>query len=287
MLKKFTLSLVFISASVIVYDANYNNAHTNGSGAPAGRTGSPGDNNSTCNTGCHSGPSVTDQIATITSDVPVTGYAPGTTYNITLTATKAGVSEFGFEISPQDASGNKLGSFVTPLPSGTQFANPNTGGANKYVTHTSSGTAGSGTKTWTLQWTAPTDGTGTVTFYGAFNFTNSNNNNGGDVIKNATLAINENSSIGINETATDGAFIVFPNPANEVINISFYLYESVAVTAEVFDISGRLVKRETTGNLSPGRHEIKFNAHNTMQPGVYFICLHDGTKVYTRKVVVN
>lgn len=288
MLKKFTLSLVFISILVIVYDANYNNAHTNGSGAPSGRTGSPGDG-VTCNSGsCHSGPAVTDQAATITSDVPVGGYVPGTTYNITATATKAGVIEFGFQLSPQNASGTKLGSFVTPLPAGTQFANPNTGLANKYVTHTSSGTAGTGTKTWTVQWTAPAPGTGTVTFYGAFNFTNSGNNSSGDVIKTTTLVITENTTVGINEA--DGGsegFVVFPNPANEIINVSFYLSEAASVTAEIFDINGRIVKRTENVNLYPGRHELKFNAHDTMETGLYFIRLNDGKNLYTQKVVVK
>jgi hypothetical protein len=287
MLKKFTLALVIISALVIVYDANYNNAHTNGNGAPAGRTGSPGDG-VTCNNGsCHSGPAVTDQVATITSDVPVGGYVPGTTYNITATATKSGVVEFGFQLSPQNASGTKLGEFVTPLPAGTQFANPNTGLANKYVTHTGSGTAGTDTKTWTVQWTAPAQGTGTVTFYGAFNFTNSMNNSSGDVIKNATLDITENSTIGIDETVVQGGFDVFPNPANDIVNVSFYLYEMTSVSAEIFDINGRLVKQNTTENLHPGRHELTFNTHHDMEAGVYFIRLNDGKSVYSKKVVVK
>ncbi len=287
MIKKFTLSLVFIYALVIVYDANYNNAHTNGSGAPAGRTGSPGDG-VTCNNGsCHSGAAPTDQVASITSDVPVGGYVPGTTYNITATASKQGVIEFGFQLSPQNASGTKLGAFATPLPAGTQFANPNTGMANKYVTHTSSGTAGTNTKTWTVRWPAPTAGPGTVTFYGAFNFTNSMNNSSGDVIKNASLDITENTSTGIDETIVQGGFDVFPNPANDIVNVSFYLYEMTNVNAEIFDINGRLVKQTTTENLHPGRHELTFNAHGDMEAGLYFIRLNDGKNVYSKKVVVK
>lgn len=288
MLKKFTLSLVFISALVIVYDANYNNAHTSGSGAVSGRTGSPGDG-ATCNTGsCHSGAAPTDQVATITSDVPVDGYVPGATYNITATASKAGVVKFGFQLSPQNASGTKLGEFVTPLPAGTQFANPNTGLANKYVTHTGTGTAGTDTKIWTVEWTAPAQGTGTVTFYGAFNYTNSGNNSSGDVIKTTSLNIAENTSIGINEADSGNeGFIVCPNPANELINVSFFLYEMTNVSAEIFDINGRLVKQTVTENLHPGRHELKFNAHGDMETGVYFIRLNDGKNVYCKKVVVK
>ncbi len=287
MLKKFTVSLAFIATLVIVYDANYNNAHTNGSGAPAGRTNSPGDGGLTCNDNCHTGPSPTDHVVTITSDVPVDGYIPGTTYTITSTATKSGISEFGFEISPQNSSGTKLGSFVTPLPAGTQFASPNPGGANKYVTHTNTGTAGSGTKTWSVQWTAPAQGTGPVTFYGAFNFTNSNNNNGGDVIETTSLAIPENTSIGIGETNAETPLTVFPNPAGEQFTLSFFLYENANVTTEIFDLNGRLVKQQIVENLNPGRHELKFNGHGEMEAGVYFIRLNDGKEVYSKKVVVK
>ena len=286
MLKKFTLSLVIISAAVIVYDANYNNAHTYSSGAPAGRTGSPGDN-TTCNTSCHSGEAPTDHVADISSDVPVGGYIPGNTYTITATAIKAGITTIGFQISPQDLSGNKLGEFVSSLPTGTQFANPNTGGENKYVTHTLSGTACSGTNTWSVQWTAPAQGTGTVTFYGAFNFANSNGDSDGDVIKNTSLDIVENTGIGIDETAVDGGFDIFPNPANEIINVSFFLYEMASVSTEIFDINGRLIKQNKTENLHPGRHELRFNAQGNMEAGVYFIRLNDGKNSYSKKVVVK
>lgn len=288
MLKKFTLSLFAIAIVVIVHDANFNNAHTNGTGAPSGRTGSPGDG-ATCNTGgCHSGASPTDQVATITSDVPVSGYIPGTTYTITATATKSGVTEFGFQLSPQDGSGNKLGAFVTPLPAGTQFANPNTGGANKYVTHTSSGTAGTNTKTWTVQWTAPAQGTGNVTFYGAFNFTNSNNNSSGDVIKTTSLEIAEDLTSSISEAdgGKDG-FTLFPNPADENFMVSFFLYEFTSVTSEIFDVNGRVIKKTVSENLHPGRHEMIFNAHHDMAPGLYFVRLNDGKNTYTQKVVVR
>lgn len=288
MLKKITISLFTLALVVIVFDANYNNAHTNGTGAPSGRTGSPGDG-ATCNTGgCHSGSSPSTHVAEISSDVPIGGYVPGTTYTITATATQNGINEFGFQISPQNASGTKLGSFVTPLPAGTQFASPNPSAANKYVTHTSSGTAGSGTKTWSVQWTAPAQGSGTVTIYGAFNFSNSNNNSNGDVIKLASLDIPENTSIGINEAdgGKDG-FIVFPNPATDVLNISFFIYEQTTVTAEIFDINGRLVKKSIAENLHSGRHELKFNTQAEMQSGIYFIRLNDGKNSFVKKAVIN
>lgn len=77
-------------------------AGANGGGAPSAKTGSPGDGGN-C-TSCHSG-AATTQAGLITSDVPLTGYVPGTTYTITGTITTNGVTEYGFQISPQSTSG--------------------------------------------------------------------------------------------------------------------------------------------------------------------------------------
>jgi hypothetical protein len=48
-------------------------ALTNKNGAPAGKTGSPMSNGQTCYS-CHSGPSVSTQGVSITSDIPADGY---------------------------------------------------------------------------------------------------------------------------------------------------------------------------------------------------------------------
>ena len=56
-----------IGISLAVFFSTGKHAHTNTAGAPAGKTGSPGDNNTTCNTAyCHSGPDATDQNLSIT-----------------------------------------------------------------------------------------------------------------------------------------------------------------------------------------------------------------------------
>ncbi len=124
-------------------------------GAPAGYTGSPGDGQN-C-TSCHGG-TATSSTGWITSNIPASGYVPGTTYQITATNSLTGSGKFGFEVSPQNASGTLLGT----LAAGT---NSQLVGGGKYVTHTN---ASPSISTWTFNWTAPAAGTGNVTFYGAF-----------------------------------------------------------------------------------------------------------------------
>src|SRR5262245_46133869 len=78
-----------------------NGLTANNSGAPSGRTGSPGDN-SNCSA-CHAGGAV-NVAGIMSSTIPPTGYEPGLTYTITATCTDAALNRFGFQISPQKPS---------------------------------------------------------------------------------------------------------------------------------------------------------------------------------------
>jgi large repetitive protein len=170
--------------SIIINDSLNNQAHTSSSGAPAGRTGSPGDG-SNC-TACHAG-TATTSAGLITSNIPAGGYTPGQTYQITASVSSPGRTKFGFQVSPQNISGTLLGTLVNTTPTLTQLV-----GSSKYITHTSAGNqGGNGSHSWTFNWIAPTAGTGNVTFYGAFNATNSNNSTSGDIIFLSTLAVQE------------------------------------------------------------------------------------------------
>jgi hypothetical protein len=177
--------LFFGIVSFITFDAVHNNVESHTSGAPATRTGSPGDGGATCKN-CHAGPNPTTEIGLITSNIPPDGYAPGQTYTITATVTRSGHTKFGFEISPQDLIGTKLGTLIVTNTTEMQLV-----GSGKYITHKTAGTAGTGSRTWEFDWTAPVAGTGDVTFYGAFNITNAANNSAGDTTVLSTLVVSE------------------------------------------------------------------------------------------------
>lgn len=171
-MKKTIYSLLALAVLSISISA-LNTAISNPTGAPAGKTGSPGDGGATCQgSGCHSG-TPTFVAGIITSNVPSNGYTPGTTYTITVTTTGSGNK--GLEVSPQDLSGNLLGTLIAGT--GTKLL-----GGGKYLTHTTPKTGSSAT--WTFQWKAPAAGTGDVTFYGAFAITDKST-------KKSTLLIKE------------------------------------------------------------------------------------------------
>ena len=99
-------------------------------GSPGGKTGSPGDGGATC-TQCHSG-TAQAQGGLITTNIPFTGYEAGQTYTITVSANMSGISKYGYELTAEDASGIKKGTFIITDPSRTKTIN-----GGKAVTHTS------------------------------------------------------------------------------------------------------------------------------------------------------
>jgi 1,4-alpha-glucan branching enzyme len=148
----------------------------NSTGSIGGKTGSVGDSGINC-TQCHTGQ---PQNATswITTNIPQSGYVPGQTYSITVSGTHTGVVKFGFELTAENASGTKVGTFAITNATQTKLTN-----GNKAVTHTSAGTTPTaGSKTWSANWTAPNPAVGPVVFNAALNAANGNGNNQGDVI---------------------------------------------------------------------------------------------------------
>ena len=154
----FMIILIAISTGIMSF-----NVLRNG-GSPGAKTGSPGDGASCLE--CHAG-TANNVSNWISSDIPGTGYVPGEKYNLTATGTHSGVGRFGFELTAENTSNAKAGTFSIN-DNGTKLVN-----SNAAVTHNSSGTLPSGdSRSWTTEWTAPEAGTGDVTFYAAFNAAN-------------------------------------------------------------------------------------------------------------------
>jgi hypothetical protein len=84
--------------------------------------------------------------------------------------------------------------------------------------------------------------------------------------------------VGIPGAETPGAGIllrVWPNPARAGSHIGFDLTRPGPVRAEVFDLSGRLVRTLLDQRLDPGQHEILWDGRDrqgtTAGAGVYFL----------------
>ncbi len=265
---KFMLTLPGVLLAIgglLMMNVQTNHVHANGSGAPAGRTGSPGDG-SNC-TACHSGtPQTASPDVTISSDIPASGYIPGNTYTISVEGVQQNVSKFGFEITAEDNTNTKAGTWAT-INAETQIK------STDWVTHTLSGTSGNGFKTWTINWTAPAAGTGDVTFYAAVNATNSSGTNAGDLILLNNVTVSEDVSASVNEKSVKKVKF-YPVPAKDYI----WITDGTIRQATLYALDGRPVLQQSN---------VKAVNVSAVANGVYFLTVKTRLGTVTQKVIVN
>lgn len=265
MKKNYSIIFTVLLSFIILLQTNGNEAISNNSGSPAGRTGSPSDNATCASSNCHAGTASSSPTQIIFSNVPATGYIPGQTYSITATVSQSGINKYGFQISPMNVNGTLLGSLSLTNPSTTKIV------SSKYVTHTAAGTSGTGGKTWSFNWTAPVAGTGNVTFYGAFNFANGNTNASGDIIRTNILTISENTgTTGIN-TIDRNPFnaVLYPNPVINEAKIQLSLDELSSVMIQITDLTGKSITEQTHANGKPGVQEFPLAIPAGLKTGIY------------------
>lgn len=275
MIRKITLLTTLIFATLLVYDSAYNQAHTNPTGAPAGRTGSPGDGGLTCSAAnCHAS---TPQPGTnlFLVGVPAAGYNPGQTYLVQVNF--SGTGNKGFQISPQNTSGALLGQLINTTTSGNQGTQ--TVGQGKYVTHTlaQSGPTGS----WTFQWRAPAAGTGPVTFYGAF----VNGRNTG--LRTQAITVQENLAASVAEAGKLQQFRMYPNPVNDRLTLSYTLERDEKVIIKLYDITGREALQLLNEQQEAGEHQMSYDLKPQLNPGMYFVSVDAGGKRFSQKLLVK
>lgn len=245
-------------------------------GSPGAKTGSPGDG-ATC-TQCHAGV-VNPASGWITSDIPATGYMPGETYSITATGTHTGVVKFGFEVTAEDNTDAKVGTFVITNSTETKLIN-----SDAAVTHSPNGTTPSGNmKEWTFDWTAPAEGTGDVTFYGAFNATNGNGGTSGDVVYNTEYSVMEH-VVGVSEIRNDDIAVnVYPNPFTDYVTVSSQNNEKQISKVQVFNQAGNLLRQVNNSSVS-GKWMIETN---DLKTGMYFVVIENTDNTTVSKSIVK
>jgi hypothetical protein len=259
-------SLFFLPAAillVLIYgfggDAKYPG------GSPGGYTGSPGDGKN-C-TQCHGG-SASAVVGWISSNIPDGGYIPGETYTINISITGSG--DKGFEVSPQDLSGNLLGT----LTAGT---------GNHLVAGTSAVTQNNSTSAnpaqWQFEWTAPEAGTGDVTFYGAFTVNK-------PVTKLSSYTTNENTGVSIKEEAGRMAE-VYPNPALDNINISYEASAKGSLSVSLVSMDGRSFPLMDMEILREGLHSFHCALPSDLPSGLYILNLHDSSRFSNIKLFIR
>jgi hypothetical protein len=254
--------LFFVFQGVQKYAMSYDGA------SPTGHAGDPASGNSNC-TACHGG-TATAVTGWITSNIPGSGYVPGTTYTITVTSTGTGGNK-GFQISPQSTSGAFLGTLIAGTGSGLV-------GSNHYIHSTGTGIT-TNPKVWTFTWTAPATGLGPVTFYGAFAI-------GTGTTHTSTYTVTE-SSVGINETSATSGFSIYPNPVKDKLTINYSLTSASKVQVNLYSLDGKKIASLGEKDQASGSYKELFSIKNIVTKGIYFIELKINDKSTLEKMVVE
>ena len=82
-------------------------------------------------------------------------------------------------------------------------------------------------------------------------------------------------------------FQPYPNPFNPTTNIRFNIGVETqhATSLQIYDLTGRLVETLINESLTPGEHEISWNA-GQLPSGVYFVRLQTGEFVENQKILL-
>ena len=252
--------LLILSSIALVAAFNLNSS----TGSPGGRAGSPS-HGSTCAVGCHVG---TPRFATswITTNIPSAGMVAGNTYTITLTATDVTSNKFGFELTAESMSNGKEGTFTITNSSETALTPSGT------VTHTLAGTAGSNnSKSWSVDWTAPSSLPADITFYAAVNAANDDGGNSGDIIYTTNLQA-KIAPVGISNSS-QSELKLYPNPASSEIHFS-----SQVEQVRIMDMNGKVLMSGS---------EIETMDVNQLNAGVYFVQLESEGKSSLQKLMIK
>ncbi len=256
-------------------------ATTNSSGAPTnnaagnGYASAPAENGRTCATsGCHNGPATAKDDMITVQGLPAGGYTPGETYVVEV-GTSESSTRWGFQASVQTPTGDIAGSVATRDGETrlTQVAG--------YITHTTSGTSGNNSKSWTFDWTAPAAGTGDVGVYVAINASNANGTTSGDNILYDELIIPEGQPTGIAPALTTWD-VQSLQLQQQTLTLSLHGHSATGMQIEVFAVNGQRVMAEEISALQ-GQTQISLALPQAA--GMYLVRLTSGDQQQVHKVV--
>jgi hypothetical protein len=249
MIKRATILLLGLS---ILYIFSVASSSGRASSAGEGNTGAPGDNPKVCST-CHAGgnfsPDVTislkDQMGNIVSE-----YLPNNMYQVevSIDAANGSPSGYGFQIvSLRDADNSSFSAWSNPS-SNAKIASAM---GRSYVEHAGVSTS----NVFMVDWLAPEQGTGDVSFYAAGNAVNKNGSTSGDAASTTNIQVQEAISSSTISTDAIAEVLLYPNPVQDILNISSS--EDVQAKLDLYNATGTLIQSTM---LSRGSSQINLSS---------------------------
>ena len=217
-----------------------------------GNTGAPGDetlangNPRTCQS-CHNNSATTQVTLSIDvvdaegNNINDIGYVAGVTYDVTVTVNVASGSPelYGFQMvclnAEEGVDGNEVPSWSDLGANVKSAIASNTN--RTYVEQNGPST----TNTFTMKWTGPPTGWGTVTFYSCGNAVNNNGMTSGDAAACTTLTLEETIGVSTNNLAQHVNLSIAPNPVAETMNLRIESQTQEDISLRIFDNAACLV----------------------------------------------
>jgi len=241
-----------------------------------GNTGAPGDqtlNNGQSRTciSCHGTGAimVTLDIELLDSEGEIVAneYEPGVTYDVVVRLNHVSGPTpvtHGFQlIALDDATDTEINTWSEPANNVKfSFAN-NT--SRTYPEQNSASVA----NTFNMKWTAPEAGTGSITFYSCGNGVNGNGGTSGDGAACGTLSLNEGEPSSTNNITHTFKTNLFPNPANDSINLEVDVVKSGEYKINIVNAYGKIISEQFT-DFHTGTNQIKLNVTD-FTAGIYFL----------------
>ena len=233
--------------------------------APTGKTGSPTDGSSCVQ--CHSTFSATEVSDAITTDIPQGGYVAGETYTITVSGMEQQLAQkYGFSMTAEDGSGNKVGTFTAGTGSKV---------SGDHIGHNPAST--SSTPSWTFTWTAPTSGTGTVTLYAAAVVADGLGSPSNDAVITSNAAFDENVGTSVSQISNDDLDAFIYGNQLTINNTNGYSINNVFVSNGM----GQIVKQQNVNNSST-RLDLEIS---DLKSGIYFVVIETDLGTISKKVL--
>lgn len=222
-------------------------------------------------TGCH-GTASTNTTSSImlinqsTNDTVTNGeYTPGANYDIIVTGMNATALDFGFAFTASHTGPVQAGTFTNPA-TGTQLTplSPLT-----VFEHSGKIDGMSGSFSASVEWTAPAQGSGDVSFALTVNGVDSNNAATGDEWSTNLITYREGPPASVNDVTAKNGIVLYPNPAINSINVQVLNSRSTEYSYHIYNVDGSIAMHGQF--VQDGQISIR-----DLPVGNYFIKVSDG-----------
>ena len=155
-------------------------------------------------------------------------------------------------------------------------------GAKKNATHNGVQT-GTGSFSWTFEWTPPPGGNATI--YASGNAVNLDGGTFGDAPANTSRFLTTlNTGVITSSKNNISGISIYPNPANEFTNVSYFILSPQKTTIEITEINGKILKSFVFEENSAGSHSHLLDLKG-LAKGIYFVKTSVGNEKISQKLI--